>query len=281
MADPAIQLTECVYRYDDRVSALQGITCSIAQGTWAALVGRNGSGKTTMAKLCNGLLRPQAGTVRILGRDAKRQSVGELARQVGYLFQNPDHQIFASTVREEIAFGLNNLGLPLDHVEGRLQEALSMFDLEAWADHPPAALGYGLRRQVTVASLFALRPPILILDEPTTGLDWGCTKRLLEHLRTLHQCGHTIVVITHDMRLVADWAERVLVLHDGRLIADETPRGLFARADLLPRTSLSAPPITELSRQLRPLGLRGDSPTVDAFWEEYTALHRGKPGGGS
>lgn len=272
MGKPAIELRNCRYRYDTRIRALEGVSCVIDPGTWVAVVGENGSGKTTLAKLCNGLLRPQEGSVRVMGRETAFRSVAELAREVGYLFQNPDHQIFAPTVREEIAFGLVNLDLPPDQEEDRLEEALTLFGLEAYADEPPATLGYGLRRQVTVASLFALRPPILILDEPTTGLDRGRTRILLEEARALHRAGHTIVSITHDMRLVAEWAERVLVLRHGRLLADNTPRAIFGQPQLLDRASLSAPPVTELSRRLRAFGLRGDSPTVEAFYSEFAAL---------
>lgn len=272
MSEPAVELSNCHYRYNGTVPALQGVSCTIEPGSWVAVVGQNGSGKTTLAKLCNGLLRPHAGRVRVMGQDARRQSVAQLARQVGYLFQNPDHQLFAPTVREEIAFGLDNLGFDPAEKEERLEETLKLFGLEAFAERPPAVLGYGLRRQVTVASLFALRPPILILDEPTAGLDWGRTKLLLERSRILHQSGHTIIFVTHNMRLVAEWAERVLVLHKGRLLADDTPRAVFGQPELLARAALSPPPITELSQRLRSLGLRGDSPSVEAFCEEVAQL---------
>ncbi len=269
----AVEIIDCSFRYDVGVPALRAVSCAVQAGTWAALIGQNGSGKTTLAKLCNGLLRPQRGNVRIMGEDTRHRSVGELARHVGYLFQNPDHQIFASSVREEIAFGLRNLGLSREEQEKRLGQTLSTFSLESYADQPPATLGYGLRRQVTVASLFALRPPILILDEPTTGLDPGLTELLFERLRLLHRAGHTILLITHDMKLVSAWAERVLVLHEGQLLADGTPRAIFAQEELLASTSLSPPPITRLSQRLQPLGMQGDSTTVDDFYDEYVDLH--------
>jgi energy-coupling factor transport system ATP-binding protein len=272
MTEPAIALRACFYRYGASVPALRGITCTVDVGSWVSIVGQNGSGKTTLAKLCNGLLRPQAGTVRIMGEDIRGLPVGELARQVGYLFQNPDHQLFAPTVREEIAFGLDNLDFSPEEKARRIEQTLDTFDLQPCADRPPAVLGYGLRRQVTVASLFALRPPVLILDEPTTGLDAGRTELLMEHLRALHRTGHTIVLITHDMKLVAEWSERMIVLQEGQVLADGTPRAVFARSELLAQASLAPPPITELSQRLRPLGMRGDSPTVQAFYWEYSAL---------
>lgn len=278
MAELAIELENCSYRYDGAIPALREVSCSIEAGTWTGIIGQNGSGKTTMAKLCNGLLQPQEGRVRVMGQDIQGRPVGEVARQVGYLFQNPDHQIFAPTVREEIAFGLRNAGISGEEMEERIQEALSLFDLEPHADEPPATLGYGLRRQVTVASLFALRPSILILDEPTTGLDRGTTRSLFDRLAELHRAGHTILFITHDMRLVAERAERVLVLHRGELSLDASPRQVFAQPELMARISLAPPPVTRLSQKLRHLGIKGDHLTVEEFYREYVALLSGETG---
>jgi len=272
VAEPAIELQRCSYRYEAAIPALQEVSCGIRAGTWAAVIGQNGSGKTTLAKLCNGLLRPDEGRVRILGQDIAGQPVSRIARHVGYLFQNPDHQIFAASVWEEVSFGLRNLGFLAAEIEERVEEALALFGLEPYADHPPAMLGYGLRRQVTVASLFALRPPVLILDEPTTGLDWGATQVLLGRLAELHGAGHTVVLITHDMRLVAQRAQWVLILHQGRLLIEGPPRELFAQTELLARVSLNPPPITRLAQKLRTLGMRGDSLTVEEFYRDYAAV---------
>lgn len=272
MASPAIELYSCSYSYGGVVPALLGVNCSIEAGSWVALVGENGSGKSTLAKLCNGLVRPQEGRVRILGRDIRGRSVGEIARDVGYLFQNPDHQIFASTVREEIAFGLRNLGLPTADRVSRVEEALCTFNLTEHADRPPAVLGYGLRRQVTVASLFVCRPSVLILDEATTGLDWERTQVLLDRLGEQQEAGRTIVFITHDMRLVAERASHVMVLHRGELLAHGTVREILAQTSLLAGASVSPPPITRLSQVLRSSGMNGDSLTVEDFYREYAAL---------
>jgi energy-coupling factor transport system ATP-binding protein len=205
--------------------------------------------------------------------------VGQIARQVGYLFQNPDHQIFAPTVRKEIAFGLRKLGFSTLETERRVEEGLALFGLESYADRPPAMLGYGLRRQVTVASLFALRPPILILDEPTTGLDWANTQLLVDHLEELRRAGHTILLITHDMRLVSDRAERVLLLHQGQVLTQGATREILARPELLARVSASPAPVTRLSHELRAWGMRGDSLTVEAFYREVVTLLSAVRGG--
>jgi len=267
VAEAALELLRCSYRYEGGLPALDSVTCTVEEGSWTALVGQNGSGKTTLAKLCNGLLRPQEGDVHVMGEPVGDRTVGDLAQDVGYLFQNPDHQLFASTVRDEIEFGLRNLGYPAYERDRRLRQALAAFGLERYAEHPPAVLGFGLRRQVTLASLFALRPPILILDEPTTGLDWGRALALLQRLRKLQESGHTVVLITHQMRLVAEWADHVLVLHRGRLVAEGPPRSILSSPGVMRRASLSPPPITELSRRLSHLGLPDDCTTVDALLE--------------
>ncbi len=272
MRTPAIELNDCSYSYNGRVPALHRVSCSIEAGSWVALIGQNGSGKSTLAKLCNGLLRPQLGRVRINGQDVGRRPVGELAREVGYLFQNPDHQIFAPTVREEISFGLRNLGFPSGEGAHRLEEALDGFGLTEYSERPPAVLGYGLRRLVTVASLFACRPPIMILDEATRGLDWGRTELILQRLGEQEEAGHTILFITHDMRLVAERASHVLVLHRGELVSQGKVREILGRPGLLASASVSPPPITRLSQALRSEGMTGDSLTIDDFYREYKAL---------
>jgi energy-coupling factor transport system ATP-binding protein len=272
VADPAIELRNCSYSYDGSIPALEGVSCSIGTGGWVALVGENGSGKSTLARLCNGLLRPQEGRVLINGEDIRGRPVGEVAREVGFLFQNPDHQLFAPTVREEIAFDLQNLGFPRHEIAQRIEEALTLFGLSPYADQPPAVLGYGLRRQVTLASVLARRPSILILDEPTTGLDWQSAQLLMDHVGEQHDAGCTVLLITHDMRLVAERAASVLMLHTGRLVAAGPARELFAQPDLLDRASISPPPITEVSQRFRSAGMRGDSLTVEEFAQEFEAL---------
>jgi energy-coupling factor transport system ATP-binding protein len=207
-----------------------------------------------------------------MGEDIRGRPVGEVARKVGYLFQNPDHQIFAPTVREEIAFDLRNLGIQGREMERRVEQALTLFGLTLYADRPPAVLGYGLRRQVTLASLLARQPSILILDEPTTGLDSEKTQLLLDHVREQHDAGCTIVLITHDMRLVAERAAYVFVLRGGELLTEGTVREILAQPELLARASISPPPVTRLSQALRPWGMRGESLTVDEFYREYAAL---------
>ena len=274
----AIQVKDLSYRYDDGPVVLAGMNLSIEAGDFLAIVGQNGSGKTTLVKHFNGLLRPTRGRVLVGGEDTVGQSVGQLARKVGYLFQNPDHQIFAPTVWEEVAFGPRNLGFSEGEVAARTTEALALFGLGDQADTPPAVLGYGLRRKVTLAAVWAMRPQILVLDEPTVGLDWRSTRTLMEEVTNLNSQGHTIILVTHDMKLVAEFARTVLVLDEGRTLAYGPTRQSFQQEAILRQAFLAPPPITALARRMRPHGLRGDSLTVAEFCQEYSSLPRGDQG---
>ncbi|MFQ5593910.1 MAG: energy-coupling factor ABC transporter ATP-binding protein [Anaerolineae bacterium] len=273
---PAVQVDNLDYWYQDGPPALQDVSLTIGRGEWVALIGENGSGKTTLVKHFNGLLRPRRGQVRVAGQDTAGQSIGELARQVGYVFQSPDHQIFSSTVVEELAFGLRNLGLSSPEIEARTAEALALFELGPYAAAPPAILGYGLRRRITVAAVWAMRPEVVVLDEPTTGLDRRHTLGLMGHMLELHRRGHTLILITHDMKLVARYAQRVVVMHQGRIIGDGLVRPVLRDEELLGRSSLAPPPITALARRLAPCGLAGDSLTVEEFEADYRRLRTGR-----
>jgi energy-coupling factor transport system ATP-binding protein len=271
------------FGYENRdVPVLRGVDLCVAPGEFVALAGANGSGKTTLVKHFNGLLRPQRGQVIVAGRDAAQQSIGELARQVGFLFQHPEQQIFSATVRQEVAFGPRNLGLDAEEVNARVRAALARFDLGSVADRPPAILSYGLRRRVTLASLAAMEPPVLVLDEPTVGLDALGLRETFGWLAELHALGRTIVLVTHHMALAAEYAQRMVVLHGGQVLADGTPATVFRQRKLLAQASLAPPPVVALAQALRPHGLRGDSLTVEMFCDEIIPhLSRSRPSDGN
>ena len=243
MVEPLLESVDLWFWYTEEMPVLLGIDLCVPRGEFVALVGANGSGKTTLVKHFNGLLRPERGQVSIAGEDAAHRSVGELSRQIGYLFQHPEQQIFSGTVRQEVAFGPHNLGLPPAEVESRVEEALARFDLATIAERPPAILSYGLRRRVTLASLMVMDPPALVLDALTVGLDALGRRETFDWLSELHDQGRTIVFVTHDMALVAEHAERVVVLQEGRIVADEPPASVFPQTELLARASLMPPPI--------------------------------------
>jgi energy-coupling factor transport system ATP-binding protein len=273
LADVALEVADLWFWYEDEgTPVLHGLDLSIQRGEFVALVGANGSGKTTLTKQFNGLLRPRRGRVYVAGQDTAERSIGELARQVGFLFQHPEQQIFSATIDEEVAFGPQNLGLPAPEVEARVGAALARFDLQAIADSPPAILSYGLRRRVTLASLAAMDPPILVLDEPTVGLDASDQRETVTWLAELHAQNRTLLLVTHDMALAAECCDRVVALHEGQIIADGTPATVFQQAEVLARTSLAPPPVMALAQGLRSFGLQVEALTVQAFCDAYIAL---------
>lgn len=272
---PCIRVCDLWYCYDGETDALHGISLEVEEGDFVALIGQNGSGKTTLVKHFNGLLKPTRGTVWVYGQDTKDVAVGQLARQVGYVFQNPDHQIFSPTVREEIAFGPKNLGLLQEEVDRRVAETLARFRLEAHADSPPALLGYGLRRKVSVAAVYAMCPRVFVLDEPTVGLDWQGIQELMALLTHMNAKGHTIILVTHDMRVVAEYARRMVILHEGHLLADGDTSVVFQRTGVLARAHIKPPQIAQLARRLAPWGMSPDVLTVEAFYDAYQACLAG------
>ncbi len=271
MISHCIRVVSLTHRYEEGTPALNGISLEIADNDYVALIGQNGSGKTTLVKHFNGLLKPTSGRVWIYGADTRTVSVAQLARTVGYVFQNPDHQIFCGSTREELGFGPRNLGLNAAEVRARTDEALEAFDLLPYADTPPALLGYGLRRKVALASVYAMRPQVLILDEPTAGLDQHSAMELMRRVDELHATGHTIILVSHDMRLVVDHAPHTIVLHEGLVLDNGPTREVFQRIDLLRRASITPPQIAELGHRLTDLGIGGVL-TVEDMVERYATI---------
>jgi len=267
-----IQVRDLWYRYTPEIVALRDISLDIEEGDFVAIIGQNGSGKTTLARHFNGLLKPCSGRVVVDGKDTRGLQVKELARIVGYVFQNPDHQIFCATTREEIAFGPRNLGLRGRELEERVEEALSRFGLLGYADAPPAVLGFGIRRKIGIASVYAMRPRVLVLDEPTAGLDWRSVMELMETIQALNGEGHTIVLITHDMRLVCEFAHRIIVLAEGRLLAYDETRAVFRDAQVLRAAHIEPPQITRLAIRLAHPCIPTDVLTVEEFCNAYRAI---------
>jgi cobalt transport protein ATP-binding subunit len=269
---PCIVVQDLWYSYGDEVTALRGVDLEIEDGDYVAVIGQNGSGKTTLVKHFNGLLKPTRGRVFVGGEDTAGLTVGQLAQTVGYVFQNPDHQIFCATTRDELAFGPRNLGLPEAEVRRRVEETLARFDLEQYADQPPAVLGYGLRRKIGVAAVYSMRPHIFILDEPTTGLDWRSTMELMELIGEMHRNGHTIVLVTHDMKLVTEFSQKSLVLRDGQVLAYDDTRTVFKHSEVLRDTQIEPPQITTLAKRMVSYGMPDDVLSVGEFYAAYCGL---------
>jgi energy-coupling factor transport system ATP-binding protein len=259
----ALALDQLVHVYPSGVRAIDGVDLRVDRGERVALVGQNGSGKTTLARHLNGLLRPTSGRVLIDDRDASEMRVAELARRVGLAFQNPDDQIFASSVRREVEFGARNAGHRGAALESAAQIALGLLGLDGFDDENPYDLGYSRRKLLTIASVIAMGTPILVLDEPTTGQDAPGVELIGRIVASVAGEGRTVVAISHDMRFVAEHFERVVVMRQGRIVRDGTPRDVFAQPswETLATTFLE-PPFA--ARAGAALGL-GSTPTEDAL----------------
>jgi energy-coupling factor transport system ATP-binding protein len=232
------------------VEALRGIDLLVQDGEFIAILGQNGSGKTTLAKHFNGLLKPTSGRMLVQGKPTTEYRHREMARLVGYVFQNPDHQIFARTVAEEVGFGLKMQKEPSKTIERRVAESLEVVGLTDYEERVPFTLTKGERQRVAVASVLAVRPQVIILDEPTTGLDDRHQQNMMRMLNRLNQCGHTIIIITHSMWVAAEYASRTIVLKDGSLFSDGPTRAVFADEARLAEASLCPPPLVRLSNWL-------------------------------
>lgn len=238
------------FTYEGGVEAIRDINLDIRYGEYIAIVGGNGSGKTTLAKNLNGLLRPTSGSVVVGGRPTSEQKVASLARIVGYAFQNPDHQLFCASVEEEVRFGPMNLGYSDEVVREKAEKAIEAMSLDHLRKLPPLSLRLGERRRVSIASVIAMDPQVLVLDEPTTGLDAEESTELMHRLERLNEEGKTIILITHDMKLVAEHAKRVVVMARGRIILDSDPRGAFSDLEILRQSNLEPPAVTQLAHRL-------------------------------
>jgi len=230
MSDPAVLIEAVTFDYPRGPRALDGIDLRVETGERLAIVGQNGSGKSTLVRHLNGLLRPTVGSVAINGRPIGRRHVAELAREVGLAFQNPDRQIFAGTVRAEVAFGPRNLGRRGYELDAVVKRALAIVGLTGDEGTNPYDLGFSRRKLLALASILAMETPIVILDEPTTGQDARGMNRVQSIVAELSAAGRTVIAVSHDMRFVAESFERVVVMREGRIVLDGTPSEAFAEA---------------------------------------------------
>lgn len=252
MADnPIINCVDVTHIYPrGNIMALKNLDLQIDRAEIVGVIGQNGSGKTTMVKHLNALLKPTSGTVYIDGESTANQKVQKLAKTVGYVYQNPNHQLFARTVQDELEFGPRNLGLDEDEVAARRDEAIEFFGLQDLRELHPYRIGFPLRKLVGMASVYTMQPAVFILDEPTTGQDNITTQRVYKLIQRLRERGHTVICVSHDMILLAEVVDRLLVMRDAELIADDEPRKVFAMDEIMRSTHLLPPQITQLSLRL-------------------------------
>ena len=244
--NPVVEAREVEFAYPDGTRALNGVSLKIPEGDYVGFIGRNGSGKTTLVKMFDGLLRPTKGEVFLDGKETASRSVPQLARFVGYNFQNPDDQIFARTVREELEFAPKNLNLSPEEMARAVEVVARDLELSQYLDLNPFSLSQGLRRRVAIGSTLTLDPKVLVVDEPTTGQDYSRAKVVMELCKRLNEKGKTIMIISHNMDLIAEYCRYVYVLKDGSLLTEGTPKRVFSQPEKLLETSIVPPQITRI-----------------------------------
>lgn len=263
---PALELKNVNFSYPNGFQALKGLNLRVEPGERVAVIGENGAGKTTMAKMTNGLLRPTEGEVLVNGRTTAGQTVATISNHVGYVFQNPDDQICNQSIYQEITYTLRyHKTFPNEKIQELAQNALKQVGMEGMEEINPYDLSFSHRKFVTICSVILQNPEIVLLDEPTAGQDLACMNRLAQIIDYLESKGTTVLTITHDMEFVVRNFHRVVVMAHGNIIADGTPREIFWNFDVLKEAALHQPYISELASGI---GLPGQVLTVDEFLAE-------------
>jgi energy-coupling factor transport system ATP-binding protein len=250
-----LEVKDLHYTYSTGLEALRGINLTINNGEFLAIMGQNGAGKTTLVKHFNGLLKPTTGTVLVDGINTRDVSVAKLARNVGFVFQNPDHQLFSETVEEEIAFALKNFGFEESVVTKQVDWALNLLDITEYRKTSPFMLSGGERKRVALASILAWDPNIVILDEPTIGQDYQQKEKLQQFIMQLNAQKKTVVVVTHDVEFVAECNPRVILMSKGKILVDGIAEEILTDPKTLIQASIVPPQITQIFLDLSDLGL--------------------------
>ena len=242
-----LEFQNVAFSYNETAN-VHNLNVKVKKGDFISIIGSNGAGKSTFSKLCNGLLKPSSGDVLVLGESTKKRKVSSLAKHIGFLFQNPDRQICCATVREEIAFSLKNNGIPQDEIEKRVTDTLNEFGFDG--DSEPFNMSRGQRQRLCLACLIALNPEILILDEPTTGLDYRECMEVMGKIAELNNKGTTVIMVCHDMEVVLDFAKTIIVMNRGEILAEDETRTVLGDRPLLERARLLPPQIAQVSMLL-------------------------------
>ncbi len=251
MKDKKLEVKNLTFAYRQDKKVLENINFEVVSGEILAIIGQNGSGKSTLLKNLIGLLEPDRGTIKINGKNTEGLNISDLSREVGFVLQNPDMQLFAQTVEEEVAFGLKNLGYEKELLEQKITEALETVGLREKRKEFPPALSHGDRTKVVIASVLAMDPDIIILDEPTLGQDHTGTCQLMNILTRLNREGKTVILVTHDMSLVARYVDRVMVLNKGKIILQGGPREVFSQPDVILQSHIKPPLSNRLGKKLQ------------------------------
>lgn len=242
LKEEAIVVEDVHFSYNGH-EVLKGVSLTVRTGEVLALMGENGAGKTTLIKHFNGLLKPQKGRVLVFGKDTREASVAQLARRVGLVFQNPDHQLFAESVEEEILFTLRNMGYPESRVKERCEYVLRLFDLDKYGQRSPYTLSVGERKRLAIAAVVSHDPDVLVLDEPTAGQDYFNKSKLARVINAMKVKGKGIVIVTHDVEFAAQIADRVALMADGRIVKMGSARDVLTDEESLRVAKLLPPQI--------------------------------------
>lgn len=261
-----VKIQDLFFSYPSGVEALRGITLEIDSGEQVAVIGQNGAGKTTLVKHLNGLFKPSSGSVQIDGLDTRQLSISKLSSWVGYVFQNPDEQLFCRTIGEEVSFGPRNLGFAEEKIRYHVDDALVMVGLLVQRDSNPYDLSPTLRKMVALASVISMDPPIIVFDEPTTGQDAVGVARIARVIQALRERGKTVITITHDMDFCAENFSRVIAMSQGKILLDGLANEVLGQSEVLASTYVEPPQMTRLGMKL---GLPETVLNQDEFLRAY------------
>lgn len=271
-----IKIDNLSFQYKNGKRVLNNLNITIKKGEFVALIGQNGAGKTTLMKHLNGLLRPSQGKITVCGLDAEKTKTSVLAKKIGFLFQNPDHQIFCASVYDEIAFGLKNLGVSQGDIEGLVYEAAKKVGIEQYLKTDPFSLSRGQRQRVALASVLAMETEVLVLDEPTTGQDYSEGLEIMEIVKGLNIQGKTVIMVTHDMELVAKYAKRVIVLQNGTVLEDGCTEEVLWKEESLALSNLQPPQAYSLTKRFHKQGFFRNVNTVEDMFAEIISYLEGE-----
>ena len=265
MNESHLSVKNLSYTYPDGTRALKNVNMEIFKGEKVAIMGPNGAGKSTLFSHFNGLTEPTSGYLELDGKKMEydKKTLLEIRQKVGIVFQDPNDQLFAPTVKEDVAFGPMNLGLDYEEVEKRVNEALELVGMKKFKDKTPHHLSGGQQKRVAIAGIIAMRPEIMILDEPTAGLDPQGVDQVLNILNNLNKDGMSIVISSHDIEMVNGFAEKIFVLYEGELLARGDKHEIFSNKELLKKAHLKAPITTEILYKLKEKGFNVDTTKIN------------------
>ena len=270
-----LKIDDLSYAYREGSYALEHVNIEIYENDFVAIIGQNGAGKSTLLKNITGLLRPTEGAIYVNGKNNKDMSIADISKEIGFVLQNPDRQLFADNVFEEVAYGLRNAGMKEEDIKVRVEETLEAVGLSDKKEDYPPALSKGDRAKVVIACVIAMQPGIIILDEPTSGQDFKGCYQIMDIAKAMHKLGHTVVFVTHHMPLVTEYADRTIVMARKKVLMDGYSHDVFNYPEELATTNINPPQITQFGSKLAEfIPLEGTMLSVEELGEALLKLHK-------